>query len=245
MKQLEVYVDELYKNASGNKKEIQDLKAEMKSHLLEAVYELKAEGKSEQKAVQIAIERFGKESEMRSVISELFRTQKVFSKVLLYIGIAILLLSATVFGYFLNIGNERTMEQSEIAYAIGNMIESDPEVSESTEEKIEISLNDASYIKKMNVYLNEDRDNPVYKLDKGTNQTFSLVYSDLYYGSGDGESFVEIEVLDYRDIGSLTLFLGVACFGILFLIWAIINVYHRRRNTCLRDGMKFLKLITN
>lgn len=230
MKQIEVYVDELYKNANGNRKEIQDFKAEMKSHLLEAVHELKAEGKSEDEAVQIAIERFGKETELRSVISELFKTQKVFSKVLLYIGIAILLLSTTVFGYFLNIGNERTEEQSEISYAIGDMVEIDPELSASTEDKIQILLNDASYIKKMNVYLNGDRENPVYKLDKGTNQTFSLLYSDLHYGSGDGKSFVEIEVLDYRDIGFLIMFLGVTSFGILFFIWAVINVYHRRKS---------------
>ena len=229
LKQIEAFVNSVYQNVGGNKKEVQELKAEMKGHLLEAVHELKAEGKSEQEAVQIAIERFGKENELRAVISELFKTQRVFGKVLLYIGIAILLLSATIFGYFLNIGNERTLEQSDIAYSIGDMVESDPKLSESTEEKIEKLLNDANYIKKMNVYLNGDRDNPVYTLDKGTNQNFSLVYSDLHYGSGNENNFVEIEVLDYRDIGFLTMFFGAICFGVLFIIWAIINTYHRKR----------------
>ncbi|WP_156316748.1 permease prefix domain 1-containing protein [Bacillus sp. FJAT-22090] len=231
MKQIEGFVDSVYQNVGGNKKELQELKAEMKSYLLEAVHELKLEGKSEQVAVEIAIKRFGKENELRSAISEIFETQKVFGKMLLYIGIAILLLSTIVFSYFLSIGNQRTSEQSEIAYEIGDIVESNPELSEATEEKIEKLLNDAVYIKKMNVYLNEDRENPVYELNKSTNQTFSLMYSDLYYGSGDINSFIEIKVLDYRNIGFLTMFFGFTCFVVLFIIWAIINIYHKKRKT--------------
>jgi cytochrome c-type biogenesis protein CcmH/NrfF len=59
MKQIEAFVDSVYQNVGGNEKEIQELKAEMKNHLLEAVDELKKEGKSEQEAIDIAIDRFG------------------------------------------------------------------------------------------------------------------------------------------------------------------------------------------
>lgn len=65
MKQIEVFVDSVYQNASGNKKEIDELKAEMRSHLLEAVYELKKDGKSDQEAIKLSIERFGGEQEIR------------------------------------------------------------------------------------------------------------------------------------------------------------------------------------
>ena len=61
MKEIDVFIDSVYQNVGGNKKEIQDLKAEMKSHLIEAVHELKAEGKTEQEAIEIAINRFGGE----------------------------------------------------------------------------------------------------------------------------------------------------------------------------------------
>jgi len=37
MKQIEAYVDSVYHNVGGNNTEIQELKAEMKSHLMEAV----------------------------------------------------------------------------------------------------------------------------------------------------------------------------------------------------------------
>ncbi|CAG9619409.1 permease prefix domain 1-containing protein [Sutcliffiella rhizosphaerae] len=229
MKQIDKYVNTVYKNASGNKKEIEELKSEMKNHLLEAVNDLKEKGYSELEAIDIAIERFGEAEEMRSIVSQLFKVQKTFSKWVLYIGIAILLLSTAIFGYFINIGNERTSEQSEIAYSIGDIIDNDPELSDETKEQIENLLNNANYIRKMNVYQNGDSENPVYKLDKNTHQTLSLVYSDLRYGSGNSNSFVEIEVLDYRNIGILSLFFGVTCFGVLFIIWTIINAYHRRK----------------
>ncbi|MEW5553480.1 permease prefix domain 1-containing protein [Peribacillus frigoritolerans] len=55
MKQIEVFVDKVYQGVGGNEKEIKDLKTEMKNHLLEAVYELKKEGKSEQEAIEILL----------------------------------------------------------------------------------------------------------------------------------------------------------------------------------------------
>jgi hypothetical protein len=227
LKQIDKYVNSLYQNAIGDKKAIEELKLEMKNHLLEAVSDLKESGRKEQEAIDIAIERFGEEKEMRSIVSQLFKDQKAFAKWVLYVGIALLLLSTVVCGYFLNIGNERTSEQSVISYEIGDLIEADPKLTAITEDKIETLLSKASYIKIMNVYLNGNRETSVYKLDKEINQTFSLVYSDLHYGTNN--SFVEIKVLDYRNIGFLAMFLGLTCFGVLFIIWAIINVYHKRK----------------
>lgn len=229
MKQIESYVDEVYHSIGGNKKEIEELKAEMKNHLLEAVHELKSEGKSEQEAIEMAINRFGGENEIRSVVKQLFKAQKAFAKWVLYVGIAILLLSTAVFGYFLNIGNERTSVQSEIAYGIGDIIENDAEVSQVTEKQIKQLLNDASYIKNVTVFLNDDKTKPIYELDRNTGQnfSFSLVYNKYSYGSDN--SFVEIGFIDYRDIGFLLLFFGLTCFGVLFFIWLAINVYHKRK----------------
>src|SRR6476646_3039740 len=99
MNKIESFVDSVYQNVGGNKKEIQELKTEMKSHLLEAVHELKAEGKTEQEAIETAIERFGGEKEIRSVIGQLFKTQKTFAKRVLYIAIVFLVLSLSAFGF--------------------------------------------------------------------------------------------------------------------------------------------------
>ena len=48
----------------------------MRNHLLETVHELKLEGKSENEAINIAIERFGGQEEMRSIVHQLFKDQK-------------------------------------------------------------------------------------------------------------------------------------------------------------------------
>lgn len=231
LKQIDKYVNSLYQNAIGDKKAIEELKLEMKNHLLEAVSDLKASGRKEQEAINIAIERFGEEKEIRSIVSQLFIAQKAFAKWVLYVGIALLLLSTVVGGYFLNVGNERTSQQSIISYEIGDLIDADPKLNVKTEDKIETLLSKASYIKKMNVYLNGNREISVFKLDKEINQAFSLIYSDLHYGTNN--SFVEIKVLDYRNIGFLAMFLGLTSFGVLFIIWAIINVYHKRKNMML------------
>lgn len=228
MKRIDKYVNSVYQNASGNKQAIEELKLEMRSHLLEAVNELQESGKTEQEAIDIAIDRFGEEKEMRSIISQLFKAQKAFAKWVLYVGIVILLLSAGVFGYFLNIGNERTSEQAEIAYGIGDIVANNPEGSQQTEETIKQFINNSSYIKNLTVFQNNDKMNPVYELDRNTGRNLSLVYNNYTYGSDN--SLVEIGFIDYRDIGFLSMFFGLTCFGVLFIIWAIINLHHKRRS---------------
>ena len=107
MKQIEVFVDSVYQNVGGNKKEIKELKAEMKNHLLEAVHELKKEGKLEQEAIDIAIDRFGGEKEMRSVVGQLFKTQKTFAKWVLYLALVVLLFTVSAFGYIWSLGRRK------------------------------------------------------------------------------------------------------------------------------------------
>lgn len=55
MKQIEVFVDEVYQGVGGNEKEIKDLKTEMKNHLLEAVYELKKKENRSKKLLKLQL----------------------------------------------------------------------------------------------------------------------------------------------------------------------------------------------
>lgn len=227
MKQIDSFVDSVYKKACGDKQEVRELRLEMKNHLLEAANDLKEEGKTEEEAIEIAIKRFGGKKEMQAVVSHLFKAQKTFAKWLLTSGIIILLVSTIIFSYFVSVGDERTENQAEIAYKVGDIVENNAEVTGPAKEQIEELLNGANYIKKLTVHLNGDRNNPVYEFGRNSNQTLPLVYSDLSYGGGN--SFVEIEVLDYRAIGIYSLFFGITCFSVLFILWAIINIYHRRK----------------
>jgi predicted Ser/Thr protein kinase len=64
LKQIEEYVNTVYRNVDGDKNEIDELKEEMQSHLLEAAYELKEKGISEEEASRMAIENFGDKKHM-------------------------------------------------------------------------------------------------------------------------------------------------------------------------------------
>ncbi len=226
MKQIDKYVNSVYQNANGDKKAIEELKLEMKSHLLEAVNELKESGRSEQESIDIAIERFGEEKEIRSMLSQLFKAQKVFAKWVLYVGIVILLLSSAVFGYFLNIGNKQVSEYSDTAYAIDDIMESDENL-ETRDEKVKKLIEDKSYIKEVSVYMGDDKIYPVYELKQNNGPIFSLFINEFSFGTD--KSTVNIGLIDNRDISFLSLFFGLTCFGVLFFIWAIINVYHKRK----------------
>ena len=83
MKRIDKYVNSIYKDVVGDKQEIEDLRQEMRSHLIEAVEELKANGKTEEEAIRIAIDNFGGKSQIVKGLSEFFKVQKKFSNFVL------------------------------------------------------------------------------------------------------------------------------------------------------------------
>ena len=76
MKQINNFVDSVYNHVHGNKKEIQELKEEMKSHLIDSVHELQKQGKSETEAIDIAIKRFGGKMSYNKPYSRFFINKK-------------------------------------------------------------------------------------------------------------------------------------------------------------------------
>ncbi|MDM5210714.1 permease prefix domain 1-containing protein [Peribacillus sp. NJ4] len=97
MNQIEEYVHSVYRNVDGDKEEIEELKQEMRSHLLEAVYELKENGVSEEEANRIAIENFGDKKHIIKGLSEFFNVQKRFARYILLFSLVSLVLGATFF----------------------------------------------------------------------------------------------------------------------------------------------------
>ena len=88
MKQIDEYLNKLYKGL--NNSQVKESKEEMKIHILEIVNELKQEGKSEQEAIKIALERFGDQDFLNGGLLFLFNNQNKFSSSLLKIGICFL-----------------------------------------------------------------------------------------------------------------------------------------------------------
>ncbi|MEB2300459.1 permease prefix domain 1-containing protein [Lysinibacillus xylanilyticus] len=74
MKQIDDYLNQLYQGL--NSSEAKESKKEMKMHILEVVNELKSEGKNENEAVKIALNRFGEKKHLNGGLYSLFNSQK-------------------------------------------------------------------------------------------------------------------------------------------------------------------------
>lgn len=238
MKQIEVFVDSVYQNVGGNIKEIQELKAEMKNHLLEAVYELKIEGKSEKEAIEIAIDRFGGEKEMRSVVGQLFKAQKTFAKWVLYTAIAFLIISTLIFSIVMPIEKSKLDQSNQVASQILNSLGENEGIPIQIETDIQEIVQSSERITGISIYDDEKLfssaggTEPIYSFRaKGSfniwNNTGFLTYN--VYGESNNTWHVSIESKSYEGTAINLLLVGIVVYWTLFTIWATINAYHHRR----------------
>lgn len=86
MKQIDEYIESLYRNAR-NTREVKDLKEEMRVHLLDSVEELQEQGYSEEESIRIAIERFGEANKMIKELTELNVIRRTIAKWLFRIAL--------------------------------------------------------------------------------------------------------------------------------------------------------------
>ncbi|WP_026575613.1 permease prefix domain 1-containing protein [Bacillus sp. UNC438CL73TsuS30] len=243
MKKIEAFVDSVYHGVGGNQKEIKELKAEMKSHLLEAVHELKLEGMAEQEAIDIAIERFGGEKEIRSIVAQLFQAQKTFAKWVLFCSIVFLLLSLSIFGFVWQYEEQHSHELSVIATQIADELKGKDEVSQEMKKEIARLVESTDFISQVSIYnskniRSEGRDwvqfntelmKPDYKYQRIV-WTPEWLAADLFpYGNGDEQWYVEMQHRSFDSLAGYVLLGGVAIYWTLFTIWATINAYHHRR----------------
>lgn len=81
MKEIDNYINSLYKNMNIDSKEVSELKNDMKFHLLQTVEELKNQGYTQKESIKIAIERFGQVNEIESELkNELFHMRTISQK---------------------------------------------------------------------------------------------------------------------------------------------------------------------
>lgn len=241
MSKIESYVDEVYHSVGGNKKEIEELKAEMKNHLLEAVHELKSEGKSEQEAIEIAIERFGGEKEMRYIAAQLFKAQKIFAKWMLYLAITVFIFTITAFGFIWSIEEENANENSIVATQISEILNDKNNITEEMEKEISSLVKGTDQISMVEIYNVSDVDNVNLVIDyvRDTKPDYRFeqkvwnpkwIQADFFpYANWDNEWYVGIETRHTSDWMGIILLSGIAIYLTLFTIWATINAYHRKR----------------
>jgi len=94
MKQIDDYLNQLYKGLYSS--EAKESKKEMKMHILEVVNELISEGKNENEAIKIALNRFGEKENLNGGLYSLFNSQKKLSTNLTKIGIIAFVLASII-----------------------------------------------------------------------------------------------------------------------------------------------------
>ncbi|GKU25615.1 hypothetical protein CFOLD11_24410 [Clostridium folliculivorans] len=92
MREIDKYIDSIYKNADYNSDEVEDMKSEMKFHLIETVEELKKEGKSEEESIRIAISRFGEIPQIKSELSSVIPITKKTLNTAVWASVAVIVL---------------------------------------------------------------------------------------------------------------------------------------------------------
>ena len=243
VKRIEEFVDSMYLNVDGDKQEINELKAEMKNHLFESVQELKEEGKIEQQAITIAIQRFGEEKEMRAVIGQLFEIQKIFAKRVLYIAIVCLILTISMGSFLWEIDDSTAQGLSETSTLISEELENKDVMTFSMKRKIETLVEDTNYISEVTIYNSKDirsvsqnsgeyhwkSQNPDFQYQRTIWAPKWLGVDSSTSGNGNEQWFVLIESRSFDQLQVILIFMGGAIYWTLFTIWAIINAHHQKR----------------
>lgn len=233
MKQIDEFVNSIYAHVSG--KEAKELKQEMRSHLVETVEELKAEGKSEKEAISIALERFGDEKQLTRGLLTMFQSQKKFAKWLLRSAIVFLLIGLVVsVSLFMkdNTYTETSDLMSNVVEALDTRGEFTADNEKALQDMIERNskwFDNISYfavIKNSEVEGNKISKKLFTQGQEGTGES-GLIRQGI---AGEDTWYVEweYETYDYLQYEPFY-YIFFAISGVLFILWGIINFYHRTR----------------
>lgn len=231
MNRIEAFIHSVYAHVK-DVKEVDELKMEMKTHLLEAVEELKAEGKSEEEAVTIALERFGDEGMLQGKVAEYFRMPRMFSVNLLRTAIGFAVLGILI-GCMFAFNEYRLLSQRiHVAESVLYALDADQELSEAGKTLIIEQAVKASQIVYLTIF-QRDSDSSSKEAFKYQNpKPFkSMMYLNGMAGTvySNGKWSVDI---NYEHFYLAWINAIVTCFvvyWVLFAIWAMIQAYKHHR----------------
>lgn len=226
MKKIDEYVNSVYTHVDGN--EVKELKEEMRTHLLEAVHELKAEGKSEKEAINIAIEHFGDGQMLRGKITEHFRLPRVFSVNLFRTAIIFAVLSILI-GCVFAFNEYRAFTQRANIAQYTLAVLDDGGFNETNKELIVEYVKEASQLVSLDIY---QRDTQELAFEYQNSESFK----DVPYINGmggkvyDNQSWaVDILYEHFHLAWIYAIAVSLTIYWVLFTIWATINAYRHRR----------------
>lgn len=241
MKQIDQFVNSVYAHLSG--KEAKELKQEMRSHLLETVEELKAEGKSEQEAISIALDRFGDKKQVTIGLLTIFQYQNKFVKWLLRSSVIFLLI-----GFIVSVSLFiRDNAYSDTSNLMDNLVQAYQTKGEFTSED-ELALQDMiernskwfdnisyfAFIKSSEVDGKETSEKLFTQGKEGTGESGMIGQGKI--GIDNDNWYVEYEYKTYNYLKyEFLYYIFFAISGVLFILWGVVRFYNRNRLKLLRS----------
>lgn len=260
MERIDKYLNSIYRGASDSSRETEDLKQEMRNHLIQTVKELQENGVTKEESVRIAIERFGEEFQIRNELNEVLKFQKLFAQKTLIASLILLALSAillvTAFFTFIGFKKRYNSMNSQIQLIESKLID-------------EGITSVDTYLKEL--FKDEDNNKLTYVAIKELPQNFDFRKSNEpfpgeikysypeeikgeYYSNRFGHEVISNNIRYLLEIGAKTsantdsssLYTGLAILTfaicwVLWIIWSIINVYRYGK---LSTGWCFLLILT-
>jgi uncharacterized membrane protein len=244
MDRIDKYLNSIYRDINASSKGTEDLKQEMKDHLIQTARELQQNGVTEEESIRIAIERFGEEFQIRNELNQVLRFQKLFAQKALIASFILLFISAilVITSFFIN---QNYRERY-------NAMDSQIKLVENKLINKGIDAVD-TYIK--DLFKNEENNQLTYVAIKELSQDFDyskssevfpgeVKYSypekikNEYYSNRLGHEvvlnntkyFLETGVKTSANTDSSSFYIGLAVLvfvvcWVLWIIWSIINVY--------------------
>lgn len=226
MKQIDEYVNSVYAYVDGH--EAEELKEEMRTHLLEAVHELKSEGKSEKEAIEIAIEHFGDGQMLRKMIIEHFRLPRIFSVNLLRTAIIFAVLSILIGCVFAFNEYKLFTQRTNIAQYTLVLLD-DQGINDANKELIVEYAKEAPQIVSLDI---SQRDTQELALEYQNSESFKdIPFINGMSGKVYTNSNWSVDILHehFHLAWIYAIAICLTTYWVLFTIWATINAYYYRR----------------
>lgn len=182
MDKLDKYINSVCKNLKGNNEEIIIMKQELKNHLLQSVEDLKAQGKSQEESIDIAIDRFGEIDILKKQLKEVYNVQKSFSRRIFNIALVLLIIGivSLISQIFINYNSQSV--DTKLLYSIQNVLKSDEAVNDKLKSLFEANGNKFKFYNKELKYI------AVFKYPEnytGKTDTFTFKEAKYIYPSVD------------------------------------------------------------
>lgn len=231
MKRIEEFIDSIYGHVVDHK-EAKELKAEMRTHLVEAVEELQAEGKSEEEAVSIALERFGDEGMLRGKITEYFRVTRIFSVNVLRSAILFAVLGVLISCVFAYSEYQLHSQRESVMQFSLSVLSTNQEKSQANKETIVELAEKAPQVKALEIYPEDSSISGKEAFAFHNPEPFKkIMYWNAMEGAtaSNGSWRVDINFEHFQVAWINAIMVCFVAYWVLFAMWAMIQAYRQRR----------------